>query len=172
MNKEIMDEKADKLLEAEMIREAKLIEESLLGDRTDDTPISDEEVEKSYQRFLKRLKADGMLDDNPAEINEEMEADIKSAEIVQFPGKWDKEKLEKDKPEEVLAENASEVISEFSDRWLTFEKEKNKPWHRFRMTAGIALLAAIGVLAGSMAVQADSAKFVSTIQHIINNEVD
>ena len=35
---------------------------------------------------------------------------------------------------------------------------------------GIAVLAAIGILAGSMASQADSAKFVSSVQHIINSE--
>ena len=50
------------------------------------------------------------------------------------------------------------------------EKEENKLWYKYGKAAGIAVLAAIGILAGSMASQADSAKFVSSVQHIINSE--
>ena len=38
------------------------------------------------------------------------------------------------------------------------------------MALCVIFLAAIGILAGSMASQADSAKFVSSVQHIINSE--
>ena len=62
------------------------------------------------------------------------------------------------------------MIVEFSDKLLALEKEEKKTWYRYGVTAGIALLAAVGILAGSMAGQADSAKFVSTIQHIIYNQ--
>ena len=48
--------------------------------------------------------------------------------------------------------------------------EENKPWYKYGKAVGIAVLAAIGILAGSMASQADSAKFVSSVQHIINSE--
>ena len=38
------------------------------------------------------------------------------------------------------------------------------------MALCVIFLAAIGILAGSMASQADSAKFVSSVQHILNSE--
>ncbi len=158
MHKEISDEKADKLLEEEMIREAKMIEDSLLGNQKDDIPISAEEVDKSYQRFLKRLQAEGMLDENQAAA----EADMKTAEIVKFPGSW-----EKTKNEDEILKNDVDILAEFSDKLINLEKEERKPWYKYGMSAGIALLAAVGILAGSLASQADSAKFVSTIQHII-----
>ena len=161
MHKEISDEKADKLLEEEMIREAKMIEDSLLGNQKDDIPISAEEVDKSYQRFLKRLQAEGMLDENQAAA----EADLKTAEIVKFPGSWEKTKIE----DEIL-KNDVDILAEFSDKLMNLEKEERKPWYKYGMSAGIALLAAVGILAGSLASQADSAKFVSTIQHIIYNQ--
>ena len=161
MHKEISDEKADKLLEEEMIREAKMIEDSLLGNQKDDIPISAEEVDKSYQRFLKRLQAEGMLDENQAAA----EADLKTAEIVKFPGSW-----EKTKNEDEILKNDVDILAEFSDKLINFEKEERKPWYKYGMSAGIALLAAVGILAGSLASQADSAKFVSTIQHIIYNQ--
>lgn len=183
MNKEISDEKADKLLEEEMIEEAKMIEDSLLGDRKDDTPISAEEIDKSYQRFLKRLKAEGMLEEN----GDGAEAALKTAEIVRFPGSWEEEKAEEisespeertekateeiiEKTEESIQKSDIDMIVEFSDKLLALEKEEKKTWYRYGVTAGIALLAAVGILAGSMAGQADSAKFVSTIQHIIYNQ--
>ena len=179
MNKEISDEKADKLLEEEMIKEAKMIEDSLLGDRKDDTPISAEEIDKSYQRFLKRLKAEGMLEED----ENKDETELKTAEIVRFPGSWEEAKAEEilehpeertekaiEKTEESIQQNDIDMIAEFADKLLALEKEEKKTWYRFGMTAGIALLAAVGILAGSMASQADSAKFVSTIQHIIYNQ--
>ena len=42
MNKKKIGEKTDSLLEAEMIKEAKMIEESLLGNAANDFEISDE----------------------------------------------------------------------------------------------------------------------------------
>ena len=107
MNKKKIGEKTDSLLEAEMIKEAKMIEESLLGNAANDFEISDEELD---------------------------------------------------------------FIAGFSDKLRQFEKEENKPWYKYGKAAGIAVLAAIGILAGSMASQADSAKFVSSVQHIINSE--
>ena len=44
MNKKKIGEKTDSLLEAEMIKEAKMIEESLLGNAANDFEISDEEL--------------------------------------------------------------------------------------------------------------------------------
>ena len=44
MNKKKIGEKTDSLLEAEMIKEAKMIEESLLGNAVNDFEISDEEL--------------------------------------------------------------------------------------------------------------------------------
>ena len=57
MNKKKIGEKTDSLLEAEMIKEAKMIEESLLGNAANDFEISDEELDEAYQQFLKKMKA-------------------------------------------------------------------------------------------------------------------
>lgn len=61
MNKKKIGEKTDSLLEAEMIKEAKMIEESLLGNAANDFEISDEELDEAYQQFLKKMKAEGKL---------------------------------------------------------------------------------------------------------------
>ena len=68
MNKKKIGEKTDSLLEAEMIKEAKMIEESLLGNAANDFEISDEELDEAYQQFLKKMKAEGKLDED--KINE------------------------------------------------------------------------------------------------------
>ena len=64
MNKKKIGEKTDSLLEAEMIKEAKMIEESLLGNAANDFEISDEELDEAYQQFLKKMKAEGKLDED------------------------------------------------------------------------------------------------------------
>ena len=152
MNKKKIGEKTDSLLEAEMIKEAKMIEESLLGNAANDFEISDEELDEAYQQFLKKMKAEGKLDEdkiNEANSAKAMNNDAQSTESS---------------AEEI------DFIAGFSDKLCQFEKEENKLWYKYGKAAGIAVLAAIGILAGSMASQADSAKFVSSVQHIINSE--
>ena len=176
MSKEKIGEKTDSLLEAEMIKEAKMIEESLLGNAANDFEISDEEVDESYQKFLAKMKTTGKLDEEKcAEINSarDLSADNKTAEIVKFPGNWNGTPEEENMnnvqmTEESVGETA--FIAELSDKLIHFEKEENKPWYKYGKVAGIGILAAISILAGSMASQADSAKFVSSVQHIINSE--
>ena len=51
------------------------------------------------------------------------------------------------------------------------ETETRKSWYKLGKVSGFILLAAIGILAGSMASQADSTKFVNTIEHIIDNDI-
>ena len=162
MNKKKIGEKTDSLLEAEMIKEAKMIEESLLGNAANDFEISDEELDEAYQQFLKKMKAEGKLDE-----------DKKTAEIVKFPGFRNEASKEENLKDAQSTESSAEeidFIAGFSDKLRQFEKEENKPWYKYGKAAGIAVLAAIGILAGSMASQADSAKFVSSVQHIINSE--
>ena len=171
MNKKKIGEKTDSLLEAEMIKEAKMIEESLLGNAANDFEISDEELDEAYQQFLKKMKAEGKLDEdkiNEANSAKAMNNDTKTAEIVKFPGF----RNEASKEENLKESSAEEIdfIAGFSDKLRQFEKEENKPWYKYGKAVGIAVLAAIGILAGSMASQADSAKFVSSVQHIINSE--
>ena len=101
-----------------------------------------------------------------------MNNDTKTAEIVKFPGF----RNEASKEENLKMLNQQKVqlrkliYCRISDKLRQFEKEENKPWYKYGKAAGIAVLAAIGILAGSMASQADSAKFVSSVQHIINSE--
>ena len=176
MSKEKIGEMNDSLLEAEMIKEAKMIEESLLGDAANDFEISDEEVDGAYQQFLKKMKAEGKLDEektNETNSAKEVKNDTKTAEIVNFPGHWSATSKEENLKEAQSKEKSAEetaFIAEFSDKLRQLEKEENKPWYKYGKAAGIAVLAAIGILAGSMASQADSAKFVSSVQHIINSE--
>ena len=83
MNKKKIGEKTDSLLEAEMIKEAKMIEESLLGNAVNDFEISDEELDEAYQQFLKKMKAEGKLDEdkiNEANSAKAMNNDTKTAE--------------------------------------------------------------------------------------------
>ena len=87
MNKKKIGEKTDSLLEAEMIKEAKMIEESLLGNAANDFEILDEELDEAYQQFLKKMKAEGKLDEDKInEVNsaKAMNNDTKTAEIVKF----------------------------------------------------------------------------------------
>ena len=88
MSKEIKDEEVDKLLEDELFREAKMIEKSLLGDHADEPSVSDEEIDKAYERFMQRVKKEGLQKENSQ--------DTQTAEIVKFPGsrgmdKWERE---------------------------------------------------------------------------------
>ena len=55
MNKKKIGEKTDSLLEAEMIKEAKMIEESLLGNAANDFEISDEELMEFMTKILINL---------------------------------------------------------------------------------------------------------------------
>ena len=176
MNKKKIGEKTDSLLEAEMIKEAKMIEESLLGNAVNDFEISDEELDEAYQQFLNKMKAEGKLDEdkiNEANSAKAMNNDTKTAEIVKFPGFRNEASKEENLKDAQSTESSAEeidFIAGFSDKLCQFEKEENKLWYKYGKAAGIAVLAAIGILAGSMASQADSAKFVSSVQHIINSE--
>ena len=199
MDKESKDVELDKLLEEEMIREAELIEKSLLGDQTEDTPISEEEIDKSYERFLKRLKAEGLYQEDAQENSfrkeQETISEPQSAEIVQFPGKRGKfmqdggtgsnaEKsgdeisvvsfVQKNIQEEYLknAQKAKEeeekiTIAELQQMFDASFAGVIKPKRNLGKAAGFAVLLALGILAGSMASQADKANFVSTIEYII-----
>ena len=60
-------------------------------------------------------------------------------------------------------------VNELSNMIHPIEIEKPKSWYKLAKASGFILLAAIGLLAGSMASQADNAKFVSTIEHIIDH---
>ena len=163
MNKKKIGEKTDSLLEAEMIKEAKMIEESLLGNAANDFEISDEELDEAYQQFLKKMKAEGKLDEdkiNEANSAKAMNNDTKTAEIVKFPGfRNEASKEENLKDAQSTGSSAEEIdfIAGFSDKLRQFEKEENKPWYKYGKAVGIAVLAAIGILAGSMASQADEA---------------
>ena len=176
IKKKKIGEKTDSLLEAEMIKEAKMIEESLLGNAVNDFEISDEELDEAYQQFLKKMKAEGKLDEdkiNEANSAKAMNNDTKTAEIVKFPGFRNEASKEENLKDAQSTESSAEeidFIAGFSDKLCQFEKEENKLWYKYGKAAGIAVLAAIGILAGSMASQADSAKFVSSVQHIINSE--
>ena len=176
MNKKKIGEKTDSLLEAEMIKEAKMIEESLLGNAVNDFEISDEELDEAYQQFLKKMKAEGKLDEdkiNEANSAKAMNNDTKTAEIVKFPGFRNEASKEENLKDAQSTESSAEkidFIAGFSDKLCQLEKEENKLWYKYGKAAGIAVLPAIGILSGSMASQADSAKFVSSVQHIINSE--
>ena len=153
MNKKKIGEKTDSLLEAEMIKEAKMIEESLLGNAANDFEISDEELDEAYQQFLKKMEAEGKLDEdkiNEANSAKAMNNDTKTAEIVKFPGFRNEASKEENLKDAQSTESSAEeidFIAGFSDKLRQFEKEENKPWYKYGKAAGIAVLAAIGILA-------------------------
>ena len=87
MGREMNDTELDKLLEEEMIREAEMIEHSLLcDDQTEDVHVSEEEIERSYARLMKRLKAEGLCQEKKqeqkAEVPGEKKAVIQTANPV------------------------------------------------------------------------------------------
>ena len=132
MNKKKIGEKTDSLLEAEMIKEAKMIEESLLGNAANDFEISDEELDEAYQQFLKKMKAEGKLDEdkiNEANSAKAMNNDTKTAEIVKFPGFRNEASKEENLKDAQSTESSAEeidFIAGFSDKLCQFEKEENK----------------------------------------------
>ena len=131
-----------------------------------DFEISDEELDEAYQQFLKKMEAEGKLDEdkiNEANSAKAMNNDTKTAEIVKFPGFRNEASKEENLKDAQSTESSAEeidFIAGFSDKLCQF----------LVMALCVIFLAAIGILAGSMASQADSAKFVSSVQHIINNE--
>mgnify|MGYP002610037296 CR=1 FL=1 len=132
MNKKKIGEKTDSLLETEMIKEAKMIEESLLGNAANDFEISDEELDEAYQQFLKKMKAEGKLDEdkiNEANSAKAMNNDTKTAEIVKFPGFRNEASKEENLKDAQSTESSAEeidFIAGFSDKLRQFEKEENK----------------------------------------------
>ena len=132
MSKEMIGEKTDSLLEAEMIKEAKMIEESLLGDASNDFEISDKEVDKAYEQFLKKMEAEGKLDEEKQNETNFVKAgkdDTKTAEIVKFPGFRNEASKEENLKDAQSTESSAEeidFIAGFSDKLRQFEKEENK----------------------------------------------
>ena len=130
MNKKKIGEKTDSLLETEMIKEAKMIEESLLGNAANDFEISDEELDEAYQQFLKKMKAEGKLDEdkiNEANSAKAMNNDTKTAEIVKFPGFRNEASKEENLKDAQSTESSAEeidFIAGFSDKLRQFEKEE------------------------------------------------
>lgn len=174
MSREIKDEEVEKLLEDELFREAKMIEKSLLGDHADEPSVSEKEIAKAYERFMQRVKKEGLYQEGCQETQ--------TAEIVKFPGtrgmdRWERELLEEtgnnvdvSGEEKDSAQEEQDLVNELSNMMHSIENKKTKPWHKLGKVSGFILFAAIGLLAGSMATQADNAKFVSTIEHIIDND--
>ena len=154
MNKKKIGEKTDSLLEAEMIKEAKMIEESLLGNAANDFEISDEELDEAYQQFLKKMKAEGKLDEdkiNEANSAKAMNNDTKTAEIVKFPGFRNEASKEENLKDAQSTESSAEeidFIAGFSDKLRQFEKEENPAAFRQIMTGttgGCVCLIVLGI---------------------------
>ena len=60
MNRKTEDDELDKLLDEELIREAEMIDRGLLSDGEDGVePMSQEELDASFDRLMERLKAQG-----------------------------------------------------------------------------------------------------------------
>ena len=169
MGKDLKDEELDRLLEEEMMREAEMIEKSLLGDDAGERHMSEEELDKSYERFVKRLKAEGLY--------QEEDAESQTAEIVRFPGGYKNamedasEEMEETSAVNESGENADNghkiSVEEISQIFSSVDLPKKKSWSSMGKAAGFMLLCALSILAGSMASQADKTSFTATIEHII-----
>ena len=172
MSREMNGTELDKLLEEEMIREAEMIEKSLLCDeQTEDVHVSEEEIERSYARLMKRLKADGLC--------QEKKQEQQSAQIVEFPGKHSSAEIFG--KEHVSARNLKEESKEkvsvderkedkiFQEGLLQEAKlllpQPEKPGHLGKI-ASIAVICAISILAGSMTSEASRRNFLQTIKYI------
>ena len=146
MNKKKIGEKTDSLLETEMIKEAKMIEESLLGNAANDFEISDEELDEAYQQFLKKMKAEGKLDEdkiNEANSAKAMNNDTKTAEIVKFPGF----RNEASKEENLKMLNQQKVqlrklilLQDFLISYVSLKKKKINPGTNMERQQGLQFL--------------------------------
>ena len=173
MGREMNDTELDKLLEEEMIREAEMIEHSLLcDDQTEDVHVSEEEIERSYARLMKRLKVEGLC--------QEKKQEQQGAQIVEFPGKRSsagisgkehvsarslkeeesKEKTSGDKKTEDKI-SREELLQEA--KLLLPLPEKSG---RLGKIASIAVICAISILAGSMTSEASRGNFLQTLKYI------
>ena len=173
MGKGMNDTELDKLLEEEMIREAEMIEHSLLcDDQTEDVHVSEEEIERSYARLMKRLKVEGLC--------QEKKQEQQGAQIVEFPGKHSsagilgkeqvstrsiseeesKEKASKDKETKDKI-SREELLQEA--KLLLPQPEKSG---KLGKIASIAVICAISILAGSMTSEASRGNFFQTLKYI------
>ena len=152
MSRKIKEEELDKLLEEELIREADMIEKSLLADGDEEFSVSKEDISRSYSRLLKRAKAEGILTE---------ETGSQTAEIVKFPGN-------RGKSETSVDENALET--EKLECETEDESERKRSWSFLGKAAGFILLFALSILAGSMAGKASRKNFVSTIEYVMSSE--
>lgn len=81
MNRKIEDDELDKLLDEELIREAEMIERALLSDDEDGIePMSQEELDASFDRLVERLKAEGVYRGDEEEPEKE-----KTGKIISMP---------------------------------------------------------------------------------------
>ena len=173
MGREMNDTELDKLLEEEMIREEEMIEKSLLcDDQTEDVHVSEAEIERSYARLMKRLKADGLC--------QEKKQEQQGAQIVEFPGKhssvesFGKEhvsarNLKEEEPKEQVSgdEKTEDKISreELLQEAALLLPQPEKSG-RLGKIASIAVICAISILAGSMTSEASRGNFLQTMKYI------
>lgn len=166
MSREIKEDELDKLLEEELIREADMIEKSLLADGDEEFSVSKEDISRSYSRLLKRAKAEGILTE---------ETGPQTAEIVKFPGNRGKSEASVDEnaleTEKIESETENEKLFDDIMQSLSyFGSEKKSSWNFLGKAAGFILLFALSILAGSMAGKASRENFVSTIEYVMSNE--
>ena len=166
MSRKIKEEELDKLLEEELIREADMIEKSLLTDGDEEFSVSKEDISRSYSRLLKRAKAEGILTE---------ETGSQTAEIVKFPGNRGKSETSVDEnaleTEKLECETEDEMMfDEIMQSFGYFESEKKRSWSFLGKAAGFILLFALSILAGSMAGKASRKNFVSTIEYVMSSE--
>ena len=143
MNKKKIGEKTDSLLEAEMIKEAKMIEESLLGNAANDFEISDEELDEAYQQFLKKMKAEGKLDEdkiNEANSAKAMNNDTKTAEIVKFPGFRNEASKEENLKDAQVQLRKLILLQDFLISYVSLKKKKINPGTNMERQQGLQFL--------------------------------
>ena len=156
MGKDLKDEELDRLLEEEMMREAEMIEKSLLGDDAGERHMSEEELDKSYERFVKRLKAEGLY--------QEEDAESQTAEIVRFPGGYKNamedasEEMEETSAVNESGENADNghkiSMEEISQIFSSVDLPKKKSWSSMGKAAGFILLCAITIFIAPIIISA------------------
>lgn len=148
MDKRFEEEELDKLLEEEYIKEAEVIEEALLADDDlIDKDMTDEEVKDSYQKLVRRLKAEGLY--------REDEKDGESTPEETLPEE------EKTSGEKII----SMPVSAPKDKYARMTAR-----HKFIRVAGVAVVCVLGVFAASMTSEANRNYFVETMKYLAGNE--
>lgn len=138
---DMTDEEFQKFLEEQYIKEAEEKQKELFSDQDfEDLTMTDEEVDASYAKFVQRLKAEGLYEEDKAEEPVESEEDVRETSSEEkMPGKSESSPV------------SGEKVTPISGRHT----------RKLAKAAGIGIVCALCVFAASMTSEANRNYFIN-----------